>query len=246
MALLQRKVTTPRAFSSCPSCRRLFTSSKHSKKTPLTLRIVNRWNLRLASLIAPSVLPPLRTAGFELLHLTFVASTTSMLSQAKATIALALNVLGSNKSDPSIFVAALDVVRLVLAKGTWHPEWAREVTGAAVVQRTVNALVAAANGELEEVRCPGPLTARARLTHRRVRRSSFPASMLSFRCSLCSQLLFALSHLPFTRWPSLSFANRERLAQRLTLDRAFSSRSTSSRPRVATGSARHGRRAPRL
>ncbi|KAL8281544.1 hypothetical protein RQP46_006228 [Phenoliferia psychrophenolica] len=114
--------------------------------------VMNRWNLRLASLIAPTLAPALRAAGFQLLLSTFSFSTTSLLSQSKAHLALALNILGSSKPDPSLFIAALELVKLILAISTWHPEWAREVVGAAVVQRTVQSLIAAANGDVGEIK----------------------------------------------------------------------------------------------
>lgn len=110
-----------------------------------------RWNLRLASLIQPSLLPPIRTAGFRLLLATLNASTTSLLTQSKAALAPSLNIVGHARSDPSLFVAAMEVTQTILVRSTWHAEWAREVVGAAVVQRTVQGLVAAVNGEVSEV-----------------------------------------------------------------------------------------------
>lgn len=85
------------------------------------------------------------------MHATFTLSSTSLLSQSKATLALSLNILGANRPDPTLFVAAMRVVQLILVRSTWHVEWAREVIGAAVIQRTVQSFVSAANGEITEV-----------------------------------------------------------------------------------------------
>jgi hypothetical protein len=41
---------------------------------------------------------------------------------------------------------ALEIARLILAKSTWHPEWARENVGAQTVQKLVSRLVEAASG----------------------------------------------------------------------------------------------------
>jgi hypothetical protein len=121
---------------------------------------VYRWNLRLASLIAPTLLPPIRTAGYTLLQHTFSTCTTSFLSQSKTTLAPALNILGSARSDPALYVAAMEVVKMVLVRSTWHADWAREVVGAAVVQRTVTALVAGANGDVPSVSLDSPFASR--------------------------------------------------------------------------------------
>ncbi|SCV72503.1 BQ2448_4040 [Microbotryum intermedium] len=113
--------------------------------------VMHRWNLRMASLIAPSTSSPIRAIAFELLHITYTASTASMLHQGKHCLSIALNVIASPKSDHTLFVSALGLVQLVLAKSQWHPEWAREVVGAPVVQRTVNALVTAASNQAHPI-----------------------------------------------------------------------------------------------
>ncbi|KAK4695577.1 hypothetical protein P7C70_g8526, partial [Phenoliferia sp. Uapishka_3] len=114
--------------------------------------VINRWNLRLSSLIAPTQPSHLRSAGFTLIQSTINVSTTSLLSQSKAVLPPALNILASPKSDTQLFLAALECVKLILALSTWHPEWAREVVGAATVQRVVNACVGVANGEVAELK----------------------------------------------------------------------------------------------
>ncbi|SCZ92461.1 BZ3500_MvSof-1268-A1-R1_Chr5-2g07879 [Microbotryum saponariae] len=113
--------------------------------------VMHRWNLRMASLIAPSTSSPIRAIAFELLQLTYTASTASMLHQGRHCLATALNILASPKSDHALFVAALGLVQLVLAQSQWHPEWARDVVGAPVVQRTLNALVTAASNQAHPI-----------------------------------------------------------------------------------------------
>ncbi|SGY68975.1 BQ5605_C004g02935 [Microbotryum silenes-dioicae] len=126
--------------------------TEHNQSDNLSVRSPgDRWNLRMASLIAPSTSSPIRAIAFELLQLTYTASTASMLHQGKHCLAIALNILASPKSDHALFVAALGLVQLVLAKSQWHPEWARDVVGAPVVQRTLNALVAAASNQLHPI-----------------------------------------------------------------------------------------------
>lgn len=119
-----------------------------------------RWTSRLTALIKPTSTPQIRSAGFKLLHITYTHSVDVLLATAKETLSFALNILESPKNDTELFVNALEVVRLVLGTSSWYLDWARENIGAAVVQRTVKALVKAANGTVEEVnRVPPPLVA---------------------------------------------------------------------------------------
>lgn len=103
-------------------------------------------------MILPSLLPPIRTIGFQLLHSTFTSSNASLLTHSKANLAPALNILGSARPDPTLYLETLKVVQLILVRSTWHVEWARETVGAAVVQRTVQSFITAANGPIPEVR----------------------------------------------------------------------------------------------
>ncbi|GAA5916410.1 hypothetical protein JCM6882_001551 [Rhodosporidiobolus microsporus] len=116
--------------------------------------LMHRWQLRLTSLIASSQPPAIRSAGFQLLHHTYTASTSVLLATGKASLAAAQSVLASPKTDSELFGAALELAKLVLAKSTYHPEWARENVGAQTVQKIVNGLVQAASIELSEVTIP--------------------------------------------------------------------------------------------
>jgi hypothetical protein len=109
-----------------------------------------RWTSRIQSLIKLTMLSPIRLAGFQLVHLTFTASTDALLRDSKDSLAAGLNVLEANQ-DPILFVAALEVIQLILARSLWHAEWARETIGAAMIQRTVKSLVKAANSVSDEV-----------------------------------------------------------------------------------------------
>lgn len=102
-------------------------------------------------MIKPTSTPQIRSAGFKLLHITYTHSVDVLLATAKETLSFALNILESPKNDTELFVNALEVVRLVLGTSSWYLDWARENIGAAVVQRTVKALVKAANGTVDEV-----------------------------------------------------------------------------------------------
>ncbi|GAA6038507.1 hypothetical protein JCM8097_004602 [Rhodosporidiobolus ruineniae] len=113
--------------------------------------LMHRWQLRLTSLVAASQPPPIRTAGFHLLHHTYTASTQVLLQTGKTALSFAQAVLNSPKSDPELFCAALELASLVLAKSTYHPEWARDNVGAQTAQKIVHSLVQAASVELSEV-----------------------------------------------------------------------------------------------
>ncbi|GAA5860686.1 hypothetical protein JCM1840_000340 [Sporobolomyces johnsonii] len=118
--------------------------------------VLHRWQMRLTSLISPSLPPAVRAAGFQLLHLSFSASTSLLLAAAKPTLSNAQAVLASppNKVDPVLFGAALELTKLVIAKSTWHPEWARDNVGAPLVQKVVNGLVQAASADSFEIKLP--------------------------------------------------------------------------------------------
>lgn len=107
--------------------------------------------MRLTSLASASNAPAVRSAAFQLLHHTFTSSTTLFLSAGKTALSSCQSVLASPKSDPALFVAALDLARLILAKSNWHPEWARENVGAQTVQKLVGGLVQAASADSSEV-----------------------------------------------------------------------------------------------
>lgn len=161
------------------------------------------WNSRVTSLIKVAMLPPVRLAGFYLLHLTFTASTDSLIRESKEVLALALNILEANK-DPALFVAALEVIRLILARSMWHAEWARDVVGAAMIQRTVKALVKAAQMSSIEV-SPCIIFAqccrlRAKL-HFAALRSLYLLFMLSCLSYLSSRRHYDLFILLCTIWP---------------------------------------------
>ncbi|GAA5973703.1 hypothetical protein JCM11641_005089 [Rhodosporidiobolus odoratus] len=113
--------------------------------------LMHRWQLRLTSLIASSQAPPVRSAGFKLLHHTYASSITVLLSTGKAALSAAQSVLASPKTDSELFCAALQLVKLLLAKSTVHPEWARENVGAQAVQKLVGGLVQAASTDSSEV-----------------------------------------------------------------------------------------------
>ncbi|GAA5961023.1 hypothetical protein JCM21900_002277 [Sporobolomyces salmonicolor] len=118
--------------------------------------VLHRWQMRLTSLISPALAPAVRAAGFQLLHLSFSSSTSLLLASAKATLSHAQAVLASspNKVDPALFGAALELTKLVIAKSTWHPEWARENVGAPLVQKVVNGLIQAATAGAVEIKLP--------------------------------------------------------------------------------------------
>lgn len=110
------------------------------------------WTTRILSLLKPTVPTAVRTAGFVLLHHTLTSSPSTLLTSSKEILPLALNILESPKQQPELFVAALEVVRLIMANSAWIAgEWARETVGAAMVQRTIKACVKVANGSYEEV-----------------------------------------------------------------------------------------------
>jgi hypothetical protein len=100
---------------------------------------ITRWQLRLTALLSASNAPEVRT------------STTLLLAAGKTTLTAAQSVLASPKSDPTLFLSALEIARLILAKSTWHPEWARENVGAQTVQKLVSRLVEAASADGSEV-----------------------------------------------------------------------------------------------
>ncbi|GAA5979325.1 hypothetical protein JCM10908_002881 [Rhodotorula pacifica] len=116
--------------------------------------VIHRWQLRLTALLSASNAPEVRTAGFRLFLETFASSTTLLLASGKAALTSAQSVLASPKSDPTLFLAALEVARLILAKSTWHPEWARENVGAQTVQKLASRLVEAASADGSEVTLP--------------------------------------------------------------------------------------------
>ncbi|GAA5928583.1 hypothetical protein JCM3775_004572 [Rhodotorula graminis] len=116
--------------------------------------LLHRWHLRLVSLVAPVNPLQVRNAGFRLAHLSFQASTSLLVDAGKATLTAAVQVLNNPKADPDLFLAALELARLVLAKSTWHPEWARDNVGPQQVQKLVGALVHAANVEFSDVKLP--------------------------------------------------------------------------------------------
>ncbi|BGP37270.1 hypothetical protein JCM10449v2_001175 [Rhodotorula kratochvilovae] len=116
--------------------------------------VLHRWQLRLVALVHASNAPAVRAAGFQLLHHSFTASISLLLAAGKPALAAAQAVLASPKSDPNLFIAALELARLVLAKSTWHPEWARDNVGAQFVQKLVGSLFQAASVELSDVKLP--------------------------------------------------------------------------------------------
>ncbi|GAA5906572.1 hypothetical protein JCM8208_000483 [Rhodotorula glutinis] len=116
--------------------------------------LLHRWQLRILALVAPVNPPPVRTAGFHLAHLSFQASTSLLLDAAKGALTAAVQVLNNPKADPDLFLAALELARLVLAKSTYHPEWARDNVGPQQVQKIVGALVQAATVEFSDVKLP--------------------------------------------------------------------------------------------
>lgn len=89
------------------------------------------------------VVPEIRLCGFKLLHLTLTSSTDALLRESKEVLSLSLNILEAPHKDEAVFIQAAEVVRLILARSLWHADWARETIGAAMVQRTVKALVKA-------------------------------------------------------------------------------------------------------
>ncbi|GAA5862531.1 hypothetical protein JCM8547_002095 [Rhodosporidiobolus lusitaniae] len=115
---------------------------------------MHRWQLRLTFLIASSQPPAVRAAGFQLLHATYSSSTTVLLATGKTALQAAQSVLSSPKTDSDLFCSALECVKLLLAKSTYHPEWARENVGAQTVQKVVTVLVQAASNEGSEVVLP--------------------------------------------------------------------------------------------
>ncbi|GAA5841663.1 hypothetical protein JCM9279_000722 [Rhodotorula babjevae] len=116
--------------------------------------LLHRWHLRLVALVAPVNPPQVRQAGFHLAHLSFQASTSLLLDAGKPALTAAVQVLNNPKADPDLFLAALELARLVLAKSTYHPEWARDNVGPQQVQKLVGALVQAASVEFSDVKLP--------------------------------------------------------------------------------------------
>lgn len=116
--------------------------------------VIHRWQLRLTALLSASNAPEVRTAGFRLFLESFASSTTLLLAAGKTTLTAVQSVLASPKSDPTLFLSALELARLILAKSTWHPEWARENVGAQTVQKLVSRLVEAASADGSEVTLP--------------------------------------------------------------------------------------------
>lgn len=118
----------------------------------LTLAARRRWQLRLTSLVAATNPQHVRAAGFRLLLVSFAASDTLLFHAGKNALQAAQSVLASPQSDPALVLSALDLARLILAKSTWHPEWARENVGAQTVQKLIGRLVEIASAEGSEVR----------------------------------------------------------------------------------------------
>ncbi|GAA5902037.1 uncharacterized protein JCM6883_000472 [Sporobolomyces salmoneus] len=108
---------------------------------------LHRWQLRLISLLAASNPSSIRSAGFQLLHHTFTSSSTLFLAASKQTLTSAQQVLSTpiSKLDPTLYLAAVETTKLIVAKSTWYPEWARENVGAQAVQKFVSSLVQAVN-----------------------------------------------------------------------------------------------------
>lgn len=126
-------------------------SSLVSNSKKLKLIKIYRWTSRILSLLKPINSAEVRQAGFVLLHQTLSASPSTLLLTAKEALSYALNILESPK-DNALFLSALEAVRLILGESIWiGGEWSRDTVGAAMVQRTVKALVKVANGPLDEV-----------------------------------------------------------------------------------------------
>ncbi|GAA5984343.1 hypothetical protein JCM5350_001024 [Sporobolomyces pararoseus] len=108
---------------------------------------LHRWQLRLISLLAASNTSSVRSAGFQLLHHSFTSSSTFFLSASKQTLTSAQQVLSTpiSKLDPTLYLTAVETAKLIVAKSTWYPEWARENVGAQAVQKFVSTLVQAVN-----------------------------------------------------------------------------------------------------
>ncbi|GAA6026106.1 hypothetical protein JCM11491_002868 [Sporobolomyces phaffii] len=106
---------------------------------------LHRWQLRLVSLLSASNPSAVRAAGFRLLHRTVTSSATVFLAASKPALASATQVLATPvaKLDPALYLAALELSKLVIAKSTYYPEWARENVGAQAVQKFVSASVRA-------------------------------------------------------------------------------------------------------
>lgn len=113
----------------------------------LTRHRSQSWQLRLVSLLAASNPSPVRSAGFQLLHHTFTSSSTFFLAASKQTLTAAQQVLAApiSKVDPTLYLAAVEVAKLIIAKSTWYPEWARDNVGAQTVQKFVSTMVQAVN-----------------------------------------------------------------------------------------------------
>ena len=212
--------------------------------------LLHRWHLRLVALVAPVNPPRVRQAGFHLAHLSFQASTSLLLDAAKAALTAAVQVLANPKADPDLFLAALELARLVLANSTYHPEWARDNVGPQQVQKLVGALVQAATVEFSDVRPRSPRSpssARPPPDPRSplARRSSSPASPPSSRSSRSSQPPSGPSHRACTISPSPSSPSRRATPPSSTRAPRSLRRSTSSRPRARMACARRGGRASR-
>lgn len=240
--LLSRK-RAPQAFASASH------RPQHSVLTAPAPR-ARRWHLRLQSLIAPSLASAIRTSGFSLLSHTLSASSGSLTLHAKNALTPALNIVSSAKTvDSELWLAALDLVVLVLERSVRHPEWARENVGAATVQKAVNSLVAVANGDFPEVsstskrlaaisparrtRCvPARVGPPADRRHARLPpRSGSPPSTPPSRSSQHSPPRSDRSTLRYTRSPSRFYATRVVFHLSARLARPCSGRCTCSRPR---------------
>ncbi|KAK4052183.1 hypothetical protein OIV83_002478 [Microbotryomycetes sp. JL201] len=129
--------------------------------------VMHRWSLRLASLIASSAPARVRAGGLRLEHVTLLASTAHLLTHGKHVLATAHNIVATAASsktaattpsspssskahDPALVLAATDVLALILARSTVHPEWARDAVGAQTVQKITHSLVALASSDAFE------------------------------------------------------------------------------------------------
>ncbi|GAA5924901.1 uncharacterized protein JCM15063_005765 [Sporobolomyces koalae] len=108
---------------------------------------LHRWQLRVLSLLSASNPASVRACGFQLVHHTLMSSPTLYLAASKQALTSGQQVLAApvHKLDLPLFLSALETTKLIIAKSTWYPEWARENVGAQAVQKFVSTLVQAVN-----------------------------------------------------------------------------------------------------
>lgn len=115
----------------------------------LGLTYVTSWSMRTASLVSPSQSVQVRTAGWQLLTVSFRASEHLLLANTKALLPQAISILAHESPDPVMYAYVVGFVTLVAATSLKHNEWAKEHVPPQTVQKLVQNMHARASSSPE-------------------------------------------------------------------------------------------------